>query len=132
MISEISATVQFWGKDFSPKKAEDATDIVFNQKIEVGDLGDTGKFKGKPTPYGSASLEAPIGTDDVDKIMKIYNILKGRIERMYEFGLEKAHFHIGYFYKDQCNCSLSKQEIKAISDLGIDFLFSCYDVSDDT
>jgi len=131
MITEISVTIQFWGNNFSPKSVEDATGINFDRKVEVGDIGDTGKYKGKPIPYGSASLDAPKYIKDDDKILWLANLLKGKIERMYDFGLEQAHFYIGYFYEDQCNCTLTREELKAISDLEIDFWFSCYDQSED-
>ena len=125
-IEKISAIVQFSGKQFSPKKAEDKIGIRFLQKYEPGYIIETGRRKGKLIPYGCASLEAPDAIEDDDKILWLARTLKGKMKILEECGMEDAHFYIGYFYADQCNCTLTKEELKALADVGIDFWFSCY------
>ena len=125
-IEKISAIVQFSGKQFSPKKAEDKIGIRFLQKYEPGYIIETGRRKGKQITDGFASLEAPDEIKDDDKILWLAITLKDKIKILEECGMEDAHFYIGYFYANQCNCTLTKEELKALADVGIDFWFSCY------
>lgn len=131
MITKIDACVQFWGEKFSPACAEECTGFAFDDKNEVGDLGLTGRYKGQPTPFGAARLKPPPDVQDSDKIMWLATLLKDKIEQMAACGLEEAHFYVGYFYENQCNCTLTAQETKAIAEVGIPLCFSCYDVTED-
>jgi len=131
MITKIDASVEFWGEKFSPTHAEECTGLTFDQKNEVGEPGHTGRYKGQPKPFGAARLKAPTSLPDSDKILWLANVVMGKIERLAECGLEDAHFSVAYYYQDQCNCSLSKEESRAIADVGVDFWFSCYGVTED-
>jgi hypothetical protein len=130
MITKIDVCVQFWGQKFSPASAEQRTGLTFDEKNEVGDLGRTGRHKGEPIPFGAARLEPPPEIPDEDKILWLAASLKGKMEAMEECGLEEAHFYAGYFYEEQCNCTLTASETKAIAEVGIPFWFSCYDMTE--
>ncbi len=131
MNQKISASVLFQGVSFSPAKATELTGLEFSKANEPGDKGTLGKYRGKPTPYGAASFEAPKHIKDQNRILWLANALKEKIDTIRECGANEPHFLIGYFYEHQCNCSLSKEELKAIANLGIEFCFSCHDVAED-
>jgi len=130
MIDDISVSIDFCGDKFSPNKAEKITGLVFTKKIELGDIGIRGRYKGIPMPYGSGTLDAPQEIDMHERILWLTKELTGKIEALQKLGADEPHIYIGYFYKDQCNLTLSKTEIAAIAALNLEFCFSCYDISD--
>ena len=129
MIEDISASVEISGDKFSPELAEKRTGLSFIKKLVPGDIGKIGRYKNKPLPYGASSLEAPADVDSFDTIIWIANALKGKVQVLEECGADDIHFLIAFYYKDQCNCVLSAEELKAIAETGLDFHFSCYDIS---
>jgi len=131
MIENISASISFQGENFSPKKAMEITGLNFIETNEPGDIGERGRYKNKPTPFGYGRLEPPENIPNEDRILWLANELNGKLEALYDLGSDEPHFYIGYFYKNQCNCELTKEELAAISKLGIAFCFSCYDISAD-
>ena len=131
MSQKITASVVFQGDNFSPAKAAELTGLELSEANEPGDKGTLGRYRGKPTPYGAASFEAPKHIKDHNRILWLANALKEKIDTIRECGANEPYFYIGYFYEQQCNCSLSKEELKAIADLGIEFCFSCYNVTED-
>lgn len=131
MIQKISASILFQGEKFSPKKATEITGLNFSEMNEVGEIGKKGRYKNKPIPFGYGLLEAPATIPDDDRILWLANELSGKLEVLYGLGAGESRMYIGYFYINQCNCGLTKEELAAIAKLGIDFWFSCYDISDD-
>lgn len=125
---KIVASVEFFGENFSPAKAEQMTGIAFNNKKEVGELGNSGKYKNKPLPYGSSSLIAPGNIFDRERILWLTHTLNDKMDLIRNCGAEDIHFMISYFHTGQCNCELSQKEIKEISKLNIPFCFSTYEV----
>jgi hypothetical protein len=130
MIDDISVSINFSGDKFSPTKAENVTGLIFSDKIEYGDIGIRGKYKGIAVPYGSGTLKVSKDIDMNDRILWLTEALSGKIEALRTLGSDEPHIYIGYFYKDQCNLTLTKTEIAAISELNLEFCFSCYDISD--
>ena len=131
MIEEISVSITFQGTKFSPKVAEEETGLHLVNKKEPGDIERIGKYKGTPIPYGACDIEPPDDIDFNDRILWLAELLDGKLELFYKCGAEEPRLYIGYFYKDQCNLSLSKEELSAISKLGLELCFSCYDMSGD-
>ena len=127
MIEKISVTINFSGEFFSPSRAERETGLTLYKKKEVGDIGVSGKYKGIPIPYGSGNLEPPATLKDNEKILWLANTLETTLSKFIACGADEPHLYVGYFYKDQCNLTLSKKELAAIAKLGIDFCFSCYE-----
>ena len=130
MIDEISVSILFQGETFSPKLAEEITGFDFEDKNEVGDIGTRGRYKGKAIPYGSAQITPPKHIEMHDRILWLAKALDGKVDQFQAMGSDEPYIYIGYFYKNQCNLSLSKEELAAIAKLNIEFCFSCYDVSD--
>ena len=53
---EIDIHVAIQGPNFVPSIFEAKTGLLLDAKNEVGSIGTIGKYRGKPTPYGSAIL----------------------------------------------------------------------------
>ena len=130
MIEKISVTINFSGEHFSPSRAEKETGLVLSKKNEAGEIGVRGKYKGIPIPYGSGNLEPPLTLENDAKILWLASTLESTISKFTQCGAEKPYLYVGYFYKDQCNLTLTKEELAAIAKLGIDFCFSCYENSE--
>ena len=130
MIEKISVTINFSGEHFSPSRAEKETGLVLSKKSEAGEMGVRGKYKGLAIPYGSGNLEPPSTLENNAKILWLASTLESTLSKFIQCGAEKPYLYVGYFYKDQCNLTLTKEELAAIAKLGIDFCFSCYENSE--
>jgi hypothetical protein len=127
---KIRASVEFQGDTFSPSNAEIATGIVFTEKSEIGDVGKTGKYKGKSLPDGRASLAPPDSVVWHERVLWLIHELERKIEGIRRCGASDIHFSVAYYYDGQCNCDLSEEEIKGLSRLGIPYWFSVYQIDD--
>ena len=130
MIEKISVTIRFSGENFSPLQAEKKTGLALSKKNEAGEMGVRGKYKGLPIPYGSGNLEPPPTVENNAKILWLASALESTLNKFIQCGAEKPYLYVGYFYKDQCNLTLTKDELAAIAKLNIDFCFSCYENSE--
>jgi hypothetical protein len=126
----IKASVQFQGEKFSPNNAEKETGITFSEKNEVGDIGKTGRYKGKPLPDGRAGLDPPKSVVWHERVSWLINYLEGKIDIIRKCGASDMHFSVAYYYDKQCNCDLSIEEIKGLANLGIPYWFSVYQIDD--
>ena len=124
----ITTSINFWGANFDPIRVEQETGLLFTSKEEVGSVANYGRYKNQPLPYGSARFDAPetIGRDE--HVLWLAGKWAGKIDIARACGAEDIHFWVGYFYDTQCNCALSVEEIEAINELGIPYLFSVYQV----
>ncbi len=125
---KITASINFWGMNFKPTRVEQETGLIFTKKKEIGSIGANSRYKNQPLPYGSAQFEAPETIEWDKQVLWLANKWIGKINIARLHGAEDVHFWIGYFYDTQCNCELSVEEIKAINELGIPYLFSVYQV----
>jgi len=49
-----------WGKKFIPSRLKVSGKVRIVRANDPGDIGTTGRYRGKPTPYGSCDLECTI------------------------------------------------------------------------
>jgi len=126
MIEKICVTINFSGESFSPSRAERETGLTLSDKKEVGDIGVIGKYKELPVPFGCGRLEPPATLQDNEKVLWLAKTLETTLSKFIACGANEPYIDVGYFYKDQCNLTLTKQELLALAQLGIDFCFSCY------
>jgi hypothetical protein len=96
MIDDISVSINFSGDKFSPTKAENVTGLIFSDKIEYGDIGIRGKYKGIAVPYGSGTLKVSKDIDMNDRILWLTEALSGKIETLRTLGSDEPHIYIGY------------------------------------
>ena len=99
-----------------------------NDKISVGDIQSSGKYKHKPSPYGSASIEAPTSIAWNDRILYLAKLFAGKLSEFKKYGCDEAWFWIGYWHDGQCNCVLSEDELSWLAKTEIPYLFSVYEV----
>lgn len=121
---KIRAWIEFWGESFQPGRAEQLTGVVFTEKVEVGGFAETGPYKTKPTPYGTASFEPPAEIEHQNRVLWLAQQWAGKIDLVRQCGAEDIHFMVVYYYDGQCNCALTVEELRAISSLSIDYWFS--------
>ena len=126
----LTACINFWGTAFDPTRTEQETGLLFTNKQEVGAIALFGRYRNQPLPHGSASVEAPESIEWPDRVLWLARQWVGKIEIARACGAQDIHFWVGYFYTGQGNCSLSVEEINAISALAIPYLFSVYQVDD--
>jgi len=120
---EAIAYFNISGEKFSPRAAEKLSGINFTEKNEPGDIANFGRYKGEMRPFGSASIVIRGG--NVDVLMKLLEIIEGKIQEFKSQGADYLVIHLAINYKTQCNLEFSPAEIKKISDLGIPFTISC-------
>lgn len=126
MIVDMDIRCHLYGKQFSPKKVEQLTGLILENKKEVGDIATRGMFKGKPTPYANGELVPPQKGNDFG-LEWIALTMYEQINTFRKCGAEDIDLVIGVFYEDQCNFTLSSKALKLIGEMGIELQISCYE-----
>jgi hypothetical protein len=114
-----------YGENFYPSKISSIIDVHFENEISPGDIGRIGRYKGKPIPYGSASINAPNGI--INPIRWILHNIKDKIQIIRNYGGDDIQLNVAYYYNAQCNCELGLDEIALLSEMKIPFVFSVYE-----
>lgn len=140
MIS-VNVTLSARGRTFSPKKAGAELGIDLTLKgHEPRALGSTGKYKGRPVPWGKANLELPwppVGVecsgspDEFDTLTQLpasLNLLRSLevVPTLRRFGATDIILWVIVEYRDQCNMELSPALLAALAGLGVPVAISCY------
>jgi len=126
MEVDISCCIQ--GKTFSPLSAEKVTSLPFSEKCEVGQLGEVGRFQGKPIPYGACVLRfaemssLPYGP----RLEQMITSLEKHIDLLKKCGAQDFVLRLVVSYEAQCNLEFSPAEMNRLANLGIHFTVSCY------
>jgi len=116
------------GDNFSPKRVDNDSCSFFSNKKEKGDIATTGRYKGKPLPYGSAVIASPENiTGENEKILWVIEKYLNHKEKILNCGAEDIVFHIDVNYIDQCNLAFDPEIIKKISDLNISLTITCWE-----
>lgn len=125
--NRVFARLLAWGRAFSPRAAEQALGVRFSHKNEPGDRGVTGRYFGRPTPYGSGTLEHEPGAFG-DLIAADAWILgdPSLIAELRSRGATELVLYIDVEYEAQCNFELSPELLAALSRLGVTVGFSCF------
>jgi hypothetical protein len=118
--------IALFGDSFSPTKIERETGLKFNKKNEVGDIGQRGRFKGKPYPFGHAILEAPEEIENGEKLAWLLDKILPYKEVLNRLGVTHGKVHITYAYDSQCNLEYEPQIMEKITKLGFIFTITCY------
>lgn len=123
MVKEYYA-IEIQGRDFDPIKVEQIINFKFNNTINPGEIGLRGRYKGIPTPYGSATIVMP---NDNEKLLSLLQYLQSIISHIRSHGADDIVLYGVYAYKGQCNCELGIEEIRLLAELKIPFIFSVYE-----
>ena len=120
MILRTQVSFVATGECFMPSKVP----AQFSSAHDPGVIGKTGRYRGVPVPYGSATFSAP--EEEKEKIAYIHARAFPFISAMRDAGAERLWLSIGYAYDSQCALSFSKEELRMILDLDGDFLIDCW------
>ena len=126
MIDFVYIALQ--GDRFSPAEAEQATGLKLSDKKEVGQLGDRGRYKGQPVPYGAARLIAPEDVLPYEKLTWVLDAALPHIAALRKLGAERAEVWIVEHFDGQMNMSYEPAELEKLARLGFPLCVSCYEV----
>lgn len=94
---------------------------------EAGAIGYAGIYRGKPIPYGSASIEV---SDKAEQnwanFDALLSLLESCIDSLREAGADDITLLCSLFYDGQCNFGFSKEQLRRIAALKVDLPISCY------
>jgi hypothetical protein len=115
------------GDGFSPSLAEARTGLVLLDKNEPGEVAPSGRYAGKPLPYGSAMLV--LLDDDLEPGASALAPLQALKQRLPEFraaGATELSLYLVVAYERQCDFGFSPEELSALSALGLPLGVSCH------
>ncbi|GAB5536571.1 MAG: hypothetical protein Rubg2KO_28200 [Rubricoccaceae bacterium] len=121
------------GGDFSPSKAEQATGVTLHKKREVGDIGERGRYRGQPIPYGSATLDAPLSVNRGDKLSWVLGAALQHIETFRQLGADNIKVWIVEYFEPggQMNMAYRPDELAKLGRLGVPLWVSGYETEQD-
>lgn len=135
------------GATFSPAKAGVALGMdLASTGNEPGAIGTTGKYKGRPMPWGQTSIRValpPVGSIDergsdengssADLMPANLDILRRPelVATLRRFGATDIVLWVIVEYRDQCNMEMSPALLAALAGLGVPVAISCYPEDDD-
>jgi len=123
---EWIVTLDFYGESFSPSKLESITEVKLVRAKEVGDIGETGRYREKPLPYGAGHLESR-SRFAVDLESPLIQFLKKYGDRLHEVGCESVTLTIGYFCTNaQCNSEFSAEVLSLLGKYNVSVCVSIY------
>jgi hypothetical protein len=120
-----------YGDYFSPMQFEANSGYRLSQKIEPGQIGTLGKYKGAPYPYGSGNLEFENVNESRELFAvdpRVIDLLLSRREWLVQLGVTDIRIHFDVEYEGQCNLELSCPHIGLLARLGIPVTITCYQV----
>ena len=141
-MSGVTATLSISGESFSPKAAGERLGLSLGpDSNEPGELGTMGKYKGKPTPYGSASFKCTVELADGGAFEPVCADLLPTSLAFFErsdfipalkaCGATDITLFVDVTWKDQCNLELSPTLLGALAKLGVVLAISCYEDDDE-
>ncbi len=114
------------GDTFSPAKAEHLTGLRFSQKHEPGQIATWGRFKGKPYPFGAATLVSPKGLSASQALAWLLDAVEPHVETLKQLGADDNAFHITYAYESQCNLEFEPNLLARLAQPGFRLTITCY------
>jgi hypothetical protein len=113
MIFRTRATFSAQGASFRPSLAK----LPFSSFQDVGALGDSGRYRGVPLPYGVAYFEAPQNTEE--PIRYLHREIRPILSVLKELGADSFSLHITYD-ADSGALGFSANELRMIAELECD------------
>lgn len=125
---KVSVVFRAFGPEFSPDNAERNAGVRFSKKNEPGDAGTSGRFRGRPLPYGSCELNGPersVALDMPDP--KFFHSIQHVARECLAAGATSMVLHFDVAYVDQCNLEFSSEFVLALARTGVAVTMSCYE-----
>jgi len=124
---KIRASCSVVGDKFSPTVFAKISPVKLIAVNEPGEIGNSGRYKGKPTPYGAATIEVSHKAEkDWSRFDDLLTVLESCIDALREAGAEDITLMCSLFHDGQCNFGFSQDELKRIAALKVDLPISCY------
>ena len=119
-------TLELQGDTFSPSEAERLTGLSLVRKVEPGEIGERGRYRGQPTPYGAAALAVPEAVPEEQKLEWLLTVALEHLSTFRRLGADEPEVYATYAYDAQCNLSYSSSELEKLARLSLPFCVSCY------
>ena len=124
---KIRASCGVVGKDFSPAAFAKRSAVKLVDENEPGAIGSIGRFRGKPTPFGSATIEVSNkAEEDWSRFDDLLTEVERCIDALREAGAERISISCSLFHDGQCNFGLAQEQLGRIAALKVDLSISCY------
>lgn len=124
---KIRASFSVAGKKFSPSCFLKMSSVKLVDANEPGDIGTRGRYKGKPTPDGSATIEvSDKAEEDWSRFDELLTAVESCLNALHEAGAEHMFLSVSLFHDGQCNFAFSKDQLRRIAALSVDLPISCY------
>ena len=113
------------GEQFRPSEIN----YPFTRSTDAGTIQQEGRYRDKPIPYGSITIEVPKHIPNQDRITYIVKTAQELLPDLIRVGATNWRLNIGRFYSSQCNESYTNEELKLIASLNCPLFYSAYKVS---
>ena len=118
MIHRTQVTFTAYGERFAPSKVL----ARFSDAHDPGAIAKTGRYRGKPTPYGSASFDAP--EEEPQKIEYLHRLVVPLLPALRDAGANDFWLRITY-HSDSGALGFSKREIVMLAEMECDVPIDC-------
>ncbi|MDQ8205794.1 hypothetical protein [Pelagicoccus sp. SDUM812003] len=115
------------GDEFAPSKLN----IPFTESNDPGDIAKTGRFKGKPRPYGSAWYVTPEHLNPSESFAHLLEVFESRLDDLRLVGATDWHISVNREYYAQCNESFSREDLEMILRLECGFDYSAFTITEE-
>lgn len=129
----IEASCVFHGQHYSPCQVEKQTNLSFVTKNEPGEAGSFGKFKGKPTPFGSSTLVPPrqMTKDNADYGTEwLVDVVIKEKKQFEAAGVSDMTLRLSVYHDGQCNLEFAESLLKKLAASSVVLTLSCYEDAD--
>ena len=124
MIRSMTCQCTVQGAAFSPRAFEEHHKIRFEKSHEPGAIGDTGRYKGIPQPFGWGEVALPCNPGELlDRTIDV--LAKTRIELSATGGTAGLYIVVGY--EGQCNFEFAPDYMAALARVGCPICITCYE-----
>jgi hypothetical protein len=124
---KIRASCRVIGDKFSPTTFATLSSVKLTDTGEPGAIGTAGRYQGKTTPYGHATIEVSDKAEkDWSRFEDLLTLIASCIDAIRKAGAEDITLHCSLFHDGQCNFGFSRDQLKRIASLKIDMAISCY------
>jgi hypothetical protein len=121
-IERLSLSFHAIGESYFPSRVS----FAWTEAHDPGTVGELGRHKGVPTPYGSSSYEVPDQILIQDRIPHLHRMVVPFLSQIRAAGATETWVSAGYFFDDQCNLSFSLEALGMLKDFDTHFNVSCY------
>lgn len=121
---QLTYTLRASGEAFSPAGAEARCGLRFTGKGERGETTPTGRYRGRPLPYGWAELRS--GDDTGGPGAPFVRAASALAAASAASGATECVLHIDVAFREQCNFEISRESLAVLAELGLPVTISCF------